>query len=367
MIKLQKKLSIMKDLIFKVENSLVKLTCLKEAAQIIDLLPDNSKYCVVADADVIKLHKNFTDLLVERGYLIFEVSAAEKNKSIETYTQIIDFMQKNEMKRSDRLLGLGGGAITDLAGFVASTYMRGIQYFQIPTSLLAQVDASIGGKTGINHGHIKNFIGSFYNPAEVFICSEFLKTLNEQEFLNGFSEVLKHSLITSQQSLEKLKERAEKILSQDTEVLLECIEESIEIKAQVVASDFKESGVRKYLNFGHTFAHGIESINDSKPIFHGHAVTIGMQMALGYSHQLGFLKSDSYKLAMNTICEFNYDFSDIALDANRIFEAMKSDKKNTKTMNLVLLKDIGHPFIYEEHSNEILKDYINKFIHEFKK
>jgi len=271
------------------------------------------------------------------------------------------------MNRGDCLIGFGGGAVTDLAGFVASSYMRGIKYIQVPTSLLAQVDASIGGKTGINHGQIKNFIGSFYNPTEIFICIEFLKSLNEQEFLNGFSEVLKHSLITSKDTLEKLKNSSKKILNRETATLLECIKESIGIKAEVVANDFKESGERKFLNFGHTFAHGIESINYKKPIFHGHAVIIGMLMALKYSSDLNYLSSESYSLAKNAISEFNYDFSEVELDAEGIFEAMRSDKKNTDAINLVLLKDIGQPFLYAESSNDNLKKHIKEFIDDFKK
>jgi 3-dehydroquinate synthase len=245
--------------------------------------------------------------------------------------------------------------------------MRGIKYLQIPTSLLAQVDASIGGKTGINFGQIKNFVGSFYNPVQVFICADFLKSLNEQEFLNGFSEVIKHSLITSKESLEKIKKTSQEILAKDADTLLKCIEESVQIKAQIVASDFKEKGARKYLNFGHTFAHGIESANYKSPIFHGHAVIIGMLMALKYSKELGFLQESSYELAKEVISHFNYNFTNIDLDAELIFEAMKSDKKNTETINLVLLLEIGEPFIYEEQSSETLKHYIKEFINDFKK
>ena len=357
----------MKDLIFKAEEISVKLSYLKGASEVIDLLSDNLKYCVIADAKVLEMHQDFKNRLLEKGCLIFEVEEAEKQKNLETYSEAIAFMQKNGMNRHDCLIGFGGGAITDLTGFVASSYMRGIKYFQIPTSLLAQVDASIGGKTGINFGHIKNFVGSFYNPAEVFICADFLETLNEQEFLNGFSEVIKHSFITSKESVEEINKTSQEILAKDADIMLRCIEESIQIKAQIVASDFREKGARRYLNFGHTFAHGIESVNHKDPIFHGHAVIIGMLMALKYSKELGFLQEDSYKLAKDTIGHFNYDFSNIELDAEEIFEAMKSDKKNTKAINLVLLREIGQPFIYEEKSSEKLKTFIKEFINDFTK
>jgi len=357
----------MKDLIFKAEEISVKLSYFNEASKVIDSLSDNVKYCVIADAKVLDMHQDFKNGLLKKGCFIFEVEEAEKQKNLETYAEAIAFMQKNGMNRQDCLIGFGGGAITDLTGFIASSYMRGIKYLQIPTSLLAQVDASIGGKTGINFGQIKNFVGSFYNPVQVFICADFLQSLNEQEFLNGFSEVLKHSLITSKDTLEKLKNSSKKILDRETATLLECIQESIGIKAEVVANDFKESGERKFLNFGHTFAHGIESINYKKPIFHGHAVIIGMLMALKYSSDLNYLSSESYSLAKNAISEFNYDFSEVELDAEGIFEAMRSDKKNTDAINLVLLKDIGQPFLYAESSNDNLKKHIKEFIDDFKK
>ena len=147
--------------------------------------------------------------------------------------------------------------------------------------------------------------------------------------------------------------------------MLKLIEESIDIKAQIVTEDFKEKGKRKFLNFGHTFAHGIESVNSENPILHGHAVLIGMLMALDYSVEHGFLSKDSHKVAKEILKGFQYDFTDIKLDANGIFEAMKSDKKNTDGINLVLLKEIGQPFIFEEPSNENLKNFIIKFINDF--
>ena len=357
----------MKNLVFKSEEHVVNISFLGKTSELSALIPNNKKYCVVLDKKISNFHKSFVDELQSRNFSIFTIDSPEKQKNINTCLDVINFMQKEEFNRNDAVIGIGGGAVTDLAGFIASSYMRGITYMQIPTSLLAQVDASVGGKTGVNHGNIKNFVGSFYNPSEILICTEFLNSLNEQEFLNGFSEVLKHGLITSQTTLSKIKNLAHKILDRDTDVLLELIEESIDIKSQIVKEDFREKGKRKFLNFGHTFAHGIESVNHDVPILHGHAVLIGMLMALDYSKELGYLSDDSYRNAKESIGEFNYDFTDIELNAKEIFEAMKSDKKNTKAINLILLKEIGQPFVFEETSNSNLKDFITKFINDFKK
>ena len=357
----------MKNLVFNSDEHAVKISFLDRINKICEQIPNDKKYFVILDKKVANLHAAFFEELKVKDFSIFIIDEPEKQKNINTCLDAINLMKKDGFNRSDAVIAVGGGAITDLAGFVASSYMRGITYLQIPTSLLAQVDASIGGKTGINHGNIKNFIGSFYNPSEIIICAEFLKSLNQQEFLNGFSEVLKHCIITSKTSLDNLKNLAVEINNREANILLKLIEESIDIKAQVVTEDFKEKGKRKFLNFGHTFAHGIESINHDAPILHGHAVLIGMLMALDYSKELGFLSLDSYQEVNDAISSFNYDFTNIKLDAEGIFEAMKSDKKNTQTINLILLKEIGQPFLFEETSNDNLQNFITKFINDFKK
>ena len=357
----------MKNLVFKAEEQNVKVSFLKDPNHIFENYDESVKYCVVADKKVLEQHPEFKNVLSANNFSIFEIEEAEKQKDMETYMSVIELMQSKNFNRHDFVVGFGGGAVTDLAGFVAATYMRGIKYMQIPTSLLAQVDASIGGKTGINHGKIKNFIGSFYNPTEIFICSDFLVTLQKQEFLNGLAEVIKHCLITSRDSLIRLSEQSEAIMNLDQDVLLKCIKESLETKANIVQQDFQESGQRKFLNFGHTFAHGIESANYDAPILHGHAVMIGMLMALKYSNELGKLEKDELDLAIKVMNEFEYDFKDVKFDTDIIFEAMKKDKKNTNAINLVLINEIGAPFIYQETSEESLKTFISKFIDDFTK
>jgi len=355
----------MKKILFETSKDEVQLISAKNLGDLFNSLATDIKCCVVADRKVLDMHNSLREQIKNKNFELYEISNPEEEKSIDSYTNIIDFLDSKSFKRSDCIVGLGGGAVTDLAGFVSSTYMRGLNYVQIPTSLLSQVDASIGGKTAINYGKIKNFIGTFYNPSKIIICPDFLSTLNEQEFLNGFAEVIKHSLITSEDSVNKLIKKEEKIKNRDLETLLEIIEESIQTKASIVTEDFTEKGKRKFLNFGHTFAHGIESINLNQPILHGHAVIIGMMMALDYSKYLELIDIDVYEKSMKLLKSFNFDFSNIRLGADEIIEAMKSDKKNTNTINLVLLKDIGSPYILEEVNEKRLAKFIKNFIENF--
>ena len=357
----------MKKILFKREQEEVSLIYCENISNLFDSVSTDINCCVIADKKVLDKHDSLREQIESKNFLLYEISNPEEEKNIESYNKIINFLGSKSLRRNDLIIGLGGGAVTDLAGFVSSTYMRGVDYILIPTSLLAQVDASIGGKTAINYKKIKNFIGTFYNPSKIIICPKFLQTLDEQEFLNGLAEVLKHALITSVNATDELIKRHEKINSRNTETLLEMIQESIEIKADIVLEDFTETGKRKFLNFGHTFAHGIESANLNKPILHGHAVVIGMMMALDYAKHIESINFDSHHKSMNLLKSFNFDFSDIELPADQIFKSMKSDKKNTNTINLVLLKDIGSPYILEETNEERLVNFIKHFIENFEK
>jgi len=357
----------MKKILFNTAQEEVSLIFSESIDDLFDSIPKDVKCCVLADKKVLDMHDSLRKQIENKNFIIYEILNPEEEKSINSYTEILNFLSSKTFKRKDLIVGLGGGAITDLAGFVSSTYMRGLDYIQIPTSLLAQVDASIGGKTAINYGKIKNFIGTFYNPSKIIICSKFLKTLNEQEFLNGLAEVLKHVLITSDAAVDQLIKKHEQISNRETAILSEIIEESIQIKANIVTEDFTETGKRKFLNFGHTFAHGIESANLSNPILHGHAVIIGMMMALDYAKHIESIDVDAHEKSMKLLKSFNFDFSNIRLSANEIIEAMKSDKKNTNTINLVLLKDIGSPYILEEVNEERLANFITNFIENFEK
>ena len=276
------------------------------------------------------------------------VPAGEDSKSLTVYEEIIKYCIKINLSRKSLIIALGGGVVGDLAGFIASTYMRGIDVCQIPTSLLAQVDSSVGGKTGINIGNLKNIIGAFYQPKFTYINIEALKTLPHKEFIAGMAEVIKYSIIYDYDFLDFLIDNSDKILNKDNETLLYMVKKCIEIKADIVSKDEKEGGLRKILNFGHTFGHGVEKLCK---ISHGEAVSIGMYMAFKLSLEKGYIDESYYNKFILACEKFNLplkfdiptcDENEITEDYKEkinkeILEIMKSDKKNSfGNINLIL-------------------------------
>ena len=353
----------MKKIIFKNQEQKVEILYQKEISKISENFPEHGKMFFVCDERVLEKNPQMNKLLNENVYL---VKSPEKEKDLQSTIRILKFLKDNGCNRNDHLIAIGGGATTDLGGFASSIYMRGINLIIIPTSLLGQVDASVGGKTGVNFESYKNLVGSFFNPKKIIVCTNFLESLDEQEYLNGLAEILKHAIITSDNDVDTLLKNIEKITSRDNDFLEEQIRRSVEIKTKIVTEDFLEAEQRKFLNFGHTFAHGIESINQNNPILHGHAVIIGMKMALEFSYQEKFLDEESFTKSKNLLNSFKYNLSDIELDADKILSAMELDKKNDGNgINLVLLKKIGVPFLSKSNEpNKILKFLIN-FIDNF--
>ena len=353
----------MKKIIFKNQEQEVEILYQKEISKISENFPEHGKMFFVCDERVLEKNPQIKKLLNKNVYL---VKSPEKEKDLQSTARILKFLKDSGCNRNDHLIAIGGGATTDLGGFASSIYMRGINLIVIPTSLLGQVDASVGGKTGVNFESYKNLVGSFFNPKKIIICANFLESLDEQEYLNGLSEILKHAIITSDDDVDTLLKNIEKVTSRDNDFLEEQTRRSIEIKTKIVTEDFLEAEQRKFLNFGHTFAHGIESVNQNNPILHGHAVMIGMKMALEFSYQEKFLDQESFTKSKKLLNSFEYNLSDIELDADKILSAMELDKKNDGNgINLVLLKKIGVPFLSKSNeSNKILKFLIN-FIDNF--
>ena len=298
--------------------------------------------------------------LNKKNIYVHLFKANEINKNFSSVSKILDILLNKNFSREDCVISIGGGITGDTAGFAASLFKRGLKFINIPTTLLSQVDSSIGGKTGVNSKYGKNLIGSFYQPDLVISDIQFLKTLPKREIICGYGEILKHSLIANKNFYNFLNRNGEKILKLSSPFIEKAIYESCKIKKNVVEKDEKEKNIRKILNFGHTFAHAYEaSLGFSKKLNHGEAVILGMKSALGFSLKNNLLNKNDYNSILNHITKSNLP-SEIKKffkikDLNKILSFMLKDKKNiTDKINLVLLKRIGSPVINKEYKKNNL-------------
>jgi 3-dehydroquinate synthase len=271
----------------------------------------------------------------------------ESYKTVEYWSKIIDKLVEIRATRDATVFTLGGGVIGDMGGFAAASYMRGINFIQIPTSLLAQVDASVGGKTGVNHPLGKNLIGAFHQPAAVLVDLLTLATLPGREFSAGLAEVVKIAAIRDSEFLTWLENNNKAIIDRQVETLAVMIERSITNKAEVVADDERESGVRALLNFGHSFAHALETLTDYRQYLHGEAVSIGMMVASRLSESRGLCESGFSNRLGKLLQSFDLPLEFPGnLDPADILETMQLDKKVIAgTARLILVKSAGHGFI----------------------
>ena len=336
--------------------------CLCEVCNVDSIEKLNSiydAYFIICDYNTYnaQLHHMIKHL---KGKYIYEyiINPGEESKSLEDYENILNYCQKVNLSRKSLVIALGGGVVGDLAGFVAATYMRGIDVVQMPTSLLAQVDSSIGGKTGINLGNNKNIIGAFHQPVMTFINVEALKTLPENEYISGMGEVIKYAFIKDYDLIEYLIENHEDILDRKISTLMHVVKKCSDIKVDIVEKDEKEGNLRKILNFGHTFGHGIEKLCH---LSHGVAITIGMNMAFRLSLRQGLITEEYYNKFLK-LCEtyklpttFTYD------DEKEIFNIMKNDKKNSfSKINLILPIGHGKVEIFDNIKNDLIMEIIKE-------
>ena len=298
-------------------------------------------------------------------YLHF-IKANEKNKNQWTTNKILEILLKRNFSREDILISVGGGITGDIAGYAASIFKRGLKFINIPTTLLAQVDSSIGGKTGVNTKHGKNLIGSFYQPKLVISDTDFLNTLPKREIICGYGEILKHSIISNKKFFQFLNNNFEKILKFKSPYIEKAIYESCKIKKKVVEKDEKEKNIRKILNFGHTFAHAYEaSLNFSRKLNHGEAVILGITTALKFSKLNNYLSSNEFEIIIRHIESFglpnNIKKYFFLKDVNKIISFMMNDKKNTSNkINLILLKKIGKPLMNINFDKKKIKMFLNR-------
>lgn len=287
---------------------------------------------------------------------VFTIGAGDSHKNIEQVGYLWKHLSDKGASRNSLLINLGGGMITDLGGFVGATFKRGMQTINIPTTLMASVDAAVGGKTGINFNGLKNEVGSFYPPLRVFICNEFLRTLDHDNILSGYAEMIKHSLISSREiytSVFAFEPEVEHIGLIDA-----LVAESVAVKERIVREDPKEKGIRKALNLGHTIGHAYESLSFQKnlPLLHGHAVAAGLVGELYLSHKVcGFPMKELSQIVYYIKSYYPAFFHDCD-DYDTLYELMTHDKKNEGgVINFTLLSDIGQVRINQSvDRNQIL-------------
>ena len=291
----------------------------------------------------------FKDLIVDAlsslssNFQSLEIHASEENKSGRTLDNIHSKLIEARFSRDCVLVGFGGGITCDIAGFAAATYQRGVNFILFPSTLLSQVDASVGGKTAINHPQGKNMIGAFHQPIKVFADVHLLSSLPKIEISNGLSEVIKHALISDKKYFDWLEENMESIISLKPEALGYAITRSVEIKAEIVSEDEKEKGIRKFLNFGHTFGHSIELYGGFKEFSHGQSVAMGMLMAMELSKLTEGFSEEDLKKSKKLISKANPDLDlKITFDEKKLLENMSVDKKRVgNKLIFVLLEEIG--------------------------
>ncbi len=320
---------------------------------------NNKRITLITDKNVERLYgKALMDSLMTYGFAVNTISLepGENSKSIETLTYVYDKLLDNQMTRKDLIIAFGGGVVGDLAGFAASTFLRGINYIQIPTSLLAQIDSSIGGKVAVNLPRGKNLIGSFYHPEAVYIDSDMLRTLPKRFLYDGMGEVIKYACIKDKELFERLIE-----MKTEPELFLainEIIYKCCSIKKEVVEKDEKEAGDRMLLNFGHTIGHAIEKAFNYEKYTHGEAVAIGMYSITRKSEALGITRIGTADLLKELLNKFNLPYELPEVDEDVLLKAVALDKKSENdNINLVLLNEIGDSFI-----KKIEKEKVSQYI-----
>ena len=311
---------------------------------------------IITNEVVAPLYLNeISDLFSNRNVIEYILPDGEQEKKLKTVHKIIDRLMEAGFGRDSTLIALGGGVVGDITGFTASIFMRGINFIQIPTTLLAQVDASVGGKTAVNHKSGKNLIGSFYQPQCVICDSIFLATLEATEISAGLAEIIKYGLIFDSEFFQWLQKNMQQILSNDRAAVDYVIQRSCAIKAKIVAQDEKEQSVRALLNFGHTFGHAIEKLTGYGNWTHGDAVAVGMVLAARLSENMSLITPEDVQNIEEILTAANLPISLPNIDPAELLAAMQSDKKvKDRNIQLVLLKNIGEAFLTADYSQEDL-------------
>lgn len=321
------------------------------------------KVAIITDEKVASIYgerilENFVKLGIRAK--LFSFPPGEGSKNIETVIYLARKLVQRSYDRKDLIVALGGGVVGDIAGFLASIYLRGIPYVQVPTTLLAQVDSSVGGKTGVDLPEGKNLIGTFYQPKKVYIDVDTLKTLPVDEIKNGLAEVIKYGCTLKKGLFEFIRKKKREILSLNPEAIEHIIYESCRLKAMVVSKDEKESGLRRVLNFGHTIGHAIE-VELNYQIPHGIAVALGMLVEARLSEKLGVAKEKVFASLKELLGEFSFPEKIAGITPDNLILHIQKDKKVAKgTLTIVLLERIGKYIFYTDPSKDAILEVLSE-------
>lgn len=321
------------------------------------------RICIITDSIVEKLYAEEVAGLIKdkcKKTVIFSFPSGEASKTLDTVQQAYTFLIKEDFDRKDILIALGGGVVGDLTGFIAATYLRGIDFIQIPTTLLAQADSSIGGKTGVDLDGYKNMVGAFYMPKLVYMNVSTLKTLEERQYFSGFAEIMKHGLIRDHIFYVWLLENMYEICDRDPNILEEMVIRSSNIKKMIVEKDPKEQGERALLNFGHTIGHALEKAKNFE-LYHGECVALGCVAAAYISWKHELLTMDEYYEIRDMLVPFNLPISIDHIDPEEILRLTKSDKKmEAGQIKFILLKKVGKAVIDTSVTDEDIRNAIQE-------
>lgn len=323
------------------------------------------KLCIITDSNVAPLYADEVKALLENTnnrVFVFTFNAGEENKNLDTVQDAYEFLIQNKFDRKDMLVALGGGVVGDLTGFTAASYLRGIDFIQIPTTLLAQVDSSIGGKTGVDFRAYKNMVGAFHQPKLVYMNIDTLNSLSSRLFNSGFGEIIKHGLIKDKTYYEWLKQNVSNIKNREPKVLEEMVAKSCNIKRCVVELDPTEKGDRALLNFGHTLGHSIEKLMDFK-LYHGECVVLGMIAALNISREKGFITDDEYNEAIDIFKSYSFPLNVTGISIDDVVKVSKNDKKmDAGRIKFILLNKIGNAYIDTDIDDNMLRQSLKTVV-----
>ena len=334
--------------------------------RLIDLGISGPAY-IISDDRVFSHYGSRAQLSLERNHIdshTFLISPGEQSKSLEVAQGVYQWLVERRAERGHAIIALGGGVVGDLAGFVAATFLRGMPFIQVPTSMAAMVDASIGGKVAVNLPQGKNLVGAFYQPRMVLADVSALSTLGKRELAEGCAEAIKHGLILDRELFDIFEEHAEDLMDLRRDISTEVIRRSVAMKAQVVTEDERETlGRRILLNYGHTIGHALEAATDYGQYLHGESVSVGMMGAAHISHEMGMITEEVVLRQRRLLERFNLPPKAPNVDPQRLLRAMELDKKTEGgAINWVLLEDVGRAVVRRDVPSQLVKETVHNLL-----